>query len=381
MSQPGDTFATTSAAPARLLSLDAFRGLTIAGMLLVNNPGSWSHVYAPLRHAEWHGWTPTDLIFPSFLLIVGCAIPLSLGRRIERGDSRGRLFARVIRRSLLIFALGLLLNAFPFDRPLLTFRIPGVLQRIAVCYLVASAVFLTTGLRAQVITTVGLLLGYWMLMTCVPVPGIGTGDLSRPGNLAAWVDRGILGGHLYKKDYDPEGLLSTIPAVATTLIGVLAGRWLAGGRPVAEKVAALSSVGFGLFVLGWAWEPFFPLNKALWTSSFVLYCAGLSLLTLGVCGWLIEVENRRRWATPFLILGSNAILAFVLSGLLARVLTLVKVVGSGGESITLRSLIYQEGFARWAPPHVASLLFGLSYVLLWLGVLSVFYRYKLFLRV
>jgi len=378
MSQP------TQAPPApsnRLVSLDAFRGLTIAGMILVNNPGDGGHVYPPLRHAEWHGWTPTDLVFPSFLFIVGVAIPLALGKRIERGDRPWSLLAKVFWRSAAIFAIGLAMNAFPFDKPVATLRIPGVLQRIALCYLAASLVFLKTSLRTQVAATVGLLLGYWALMTLVPVPGVGAGDLSRPNNLAAWLDRRLMPGHLYKSDYDPEGFLSTLPAIATTLIGVLAGRWLLSSRPIGERVAGLFAAGAVALFVGTVWDHYFPINKALWTSSFVAWSAGLSLQILGLCAWLIEVEGLRRWARPFVIFGSNAIAAYVLSGLLARVLTMVKVGGPSGKLITLKSWIYSHGFAVLPDPTLASCLYSTAYVLFWLAVMTVFYRLKIFIRV
>jgi predicted acyltransferase len=257
-----------------------------------------------------------------------------------------------------------------------------VLQRIALCYLAASFIYLKTGLRAQVLTVVGLLLGYWAAMELIPVPGVEVGDLSRPKNLAAWLDRGLMPGHLYRKDYDPEGLLSTLPAIATTLIGVLAGRWLAAGnRPRGEQVAGLFAAGTVLFALGWAWGGVFPINKALWTSSFVLFTAGLSLQLLGLCAWLIEVEGVRGWAWPFVVFGSNAIAAYVLSGLGARVLSMVKVIPTGGTAVPLKAWLYREGFAAWADPTLASLLFALSYVLVWLLLMAVFYRLKVLIRV
>jgi predicted acyltransferase len=380
MSPPNDR--SPAADPAgRLVSLDAFRGLTIAGMILVNNPGTWAHVYAPLRHAEWHGWTPTDLVFPSFLFIVGVAIPLALGKRLERGDPPASVMAKVVRRTLVIVALGLLMNAFPFDKPLASLRIPGVLQRIGLCYLAAALIDLKTGVRTQCLVVAGLLLGYWAALTFVPVPGVGAGDLSRPNNLAAWVDRGVMSGHLYKSDYDPEGLLSTLPAIATTLIGVLAGRWLTTHRPIGERVAGLFAAGAVSLFAGSVWGTAFPINKALWTSSFVLLTAGLSLQVFGLCAWLIEVEGYRRWAAPLVVFGSNPIAAYVLSGLLARVLSLVTLAGPSGQATTLRALLYQHGFASWADPTFASLLWGLSYVLFWLAVMTVFYRFKLFIRV
>jgi predicted acyltransferase len=350
-------------------------------MILVNNPGSWEHVHGPLRHAEWDGFTPTDLVFPSFLFIAGVAIPLALEKRIDRGESTSRLVRKIVWRSALIFALGLLLNAFPFDRPLETLRIPGVLQRIAVCHLLAALIALKANVRGLVLTTLGLLLGYWAVMTLVPVPGLGAGDLSRPGNLAAWLDRLLLPGHLYKSDYDPEGILSTLPALATTLMGVLAGRWLgAPGRGMAEKVAGLFAAGVILTGVGSAWDGLFPINKALWTSSFAVYTAGLALLLLGLCCWLIEMNGLRRWAWPFLVFGSNAIAAYVLSGLGARVLNMALIPGAQGP-VTPKRVIQDVGLSWCADPTLASFLFALAYVLVWLGLMAVLYRAKVFIRI
>jgi predicted acyltransferase len=381
---------TTSS--TRLTSLDAFRGLTIAGMILVNNPGSWEHVYPPLRHASWHGWTPTDLVFPSFLFIVGVAIPLAIGKRRERGDATGSIVTKIVIRSLVIFALGLFLNWFRLEKTdsgyslpellpsLARLRIPGVLQRIAVCYLLIALLYLWTGVRTQIAVTVGLLVGYWTIMRYVPVPGHGVGDLSREHNLAAYVDRLLLPGHLYKKDYDPEGLLSTLPALASTLIGVLTGRWLGTIRTPSEKTCGVFAAGVVLFAIGWGWDASFPINKALWTSSFVLYSAGLSLQVLGLCMWLIEVLGVRGWSGPFLVFGSNAIAAYVLSGLAVRFLPLMEVSESSGARENVKEWYIHHALG-WADPTFASLLYGLSYVMLWFLVLAVLYRLKWFIRV
>src|SRR5881296_3533167 len=311
----------------RLRSLDAFRGLTIAAMVLVNNPGTWAAVYAPLTHARWHGLTPTDVIFPFFLFIVGVAIPLS---RPTVG--------RVLRRAAIIFALGLVLNGLPrFDWA--TIRIPGVLQRIAVCYLVAALLFLTTGWRTQAIVTAALLLGYWGAMTLVPVPGYGRGNLGPEGNLAAWLDRAVLGPHIWRaaRVYDPEGILST--------------------------------------VLGAAWGVWFPVNKALWTSSYVVLTAGLALLVLAACYWAIEIRGWRRWAAPFVVLGVNALALFFLSTLVAHVLTLIRV-----GNITLHTLIFERVFVPWASPINASLAYAAAYVLVWWGAMWLLYRAGVRLR-
>jgi predicted acyltransferase len=367
-------------APGRLLSLDVFRGLTIAGMLLVNNPGTWSAIYPPLEHAEWHGWTPTDLIFPFFLFIVGVAMTLSFDAQLARGASTGRVFARAAKRSAILFLLGLLLAAFPYyGLDLAHLRIPGVLQRIAVCFLFASAVVLFTRLRAQVAVAAALLLGYWALMMLVPVPGGGAGDLSKDGSVAAYVDRLVLTpDHLWAqaKTWDPEGLLSTLPAIATVLLGVFAGRWIRGERTPAERAVGLFFAGNVALVLGWIWNAAFPINKNLWTSSYVVFTAGMALNGLAMCYWLVDVRGWKRWARPFTVLGMNAIAAFFLSGIFARLLGMVKV----GDT-TLKGWIFDHAFVGWLSPVDASLAFAISFVLLWWGIMEVFYRKKVFIRV
>src|SRR3989475_1955839 len=338
----------------RLRSLDAFRGLTIAAMVLVNNPGTWAAVYAPLKHAEWHGLTPTDLIFPFFLFIVGMAIPLS---RPTAG--------RVLRRAAVIFALGIVLNGLPgFDWA--TIRIPGVLQRIAVCYLVAAVLFLTTGWRTQAMVTAALLLLYWGALTLVPVPGYGRGDLGPEGNLAAWLDRTVLGPHIWRvaRVYDPEGILSTVPAIATTLLGVLTGWWVQTERPPRTIAAGLALAGAIGTTLGAVWGVWFPVNKALWTSSYAVLTAGLALLVFAACYAAIDIRGWRRWATPFVVLGVNALALFFLSTLLAHVLTLIHV-GDGH----LQKWIFERAFAPWASPINASLAFAVAYLLLWWGAM------------
>lgn len=364
----------------RLLSLDVFRGITIAGMILVNNPGTWSAVYGPLRHAEWHGWTPTDLIFPFFLFIVGAAIALAFARRIESGSTKADLYQKIARRSLIIFALGLLMNGFPFF-DLSKIRIPGVLQRIAVCYLLASLIFLWTSWRGQVIAAALLLVGYWALMMHVPVPGIGAGNLSKQWNLAAYIDRALLAGHLYTPDYDPEGILSTIPAIATTLFGALAGQWLQSDRAPRRKAAGLFVAGIAGLISGWIWNAWFPINKPLWTSSYVLFTAGAALLLLGLCYWVIDIKGYKAWSKPFVIFGVNALAVFVLSSLVAKIMVILEVTRADGSRTTLKAFIYDHLFARWASPANASLAFAICYVLFWLGVMAIFYRRRIIIKV
>jgi predicted acyltransferase len=367
----------------RLLSLDVFRGMTVAGMTLVNNPGTWGAIYSPLEHAEWHGWTPTDLVFPFFLFIVGVSITLALSRRVESVGSKRDLYVKIVRRTALIFGLGLFLAGFPyFD--LSTIRIPGVLQRIAVCYLCAALIFLHTDWRRQAYTAAGLLLGYWALMTLVPVPGYGPGDLgSKEWNLAAYVDRTVFGPHVWRqaKVYDPEGLLSTLPAVATTLAGVLTGHLLRSRRNHLEKVAAMFVAGAACVVAGWAWNYWFPVNKALWTSSYVLFTAGLALQLLACCYWLIDLKGYRRWAFPFVVFGTNALALYFVSGLGARLLDLVKLTGADGKPASLKAVIFQNLFAPWLAPANASLAFALCFVLVFLLLMWPLYRRGIFIKV
>jgi predicted acyltransferase len=364
----------------RLASLDVFRGLTIAGMILVNNPGSWEAIYSPLEHAAWHGWTPTDLVFPFFLFIVGVSITLALSRRAESNGTKRDLYLKIVRRSLIIFVLGLILAGFPrYD--LSTLRIPGVLQRIAVCYLIASLIFLKTKWRTQAVVAAALLLFYWMVMTLIPVPGFGAGDLSMEGNLAAYVDRTLLGQHTWKPLYDPEGILSTLPAIATTLFGVLTGQWLRLRHSEFEKVAGVFVAGAALVVAGWTWGFRFPINKALWTSSYVLLTAGLALQLLAICFWLVDIKGVQRWAKPFLIFGTNALAIYFLSELFSRIISLVTLTRDDGSRVDLQTFVYENLFASWASPEGASLLYAICIVLLWLGVAAILYRKRIFIKV
>ena len=350
-------------------------------MVLVNNPGTWRAVYPPLRHAEWHGFTPTDLIFPFFLFIVGVAIPLALGRRVGGGESRSAVVAKILRRSVIIFALGLLLHAVP-DFDFANIRIPGVLQRIAVCYLVAALIFLLTSWRIQAGLVAVLLVSYWTALTLVPVPGFGPGNLSPEGSLAAYVDRALLGPHIWRaaRVYDPEGLLSTVPAIATTLIGVLAGHWLRAGRGRDDTALGLLVAGAAGVGLGEAWGLWFPINKALWTSSYAILTAGAALLVLGACYWIVEALNWRGWTRPFVVLGVNALALFFLSSLVARLLVVIKVERVSGRT-PLHAWLFDHLFAPWAAPINASLAFALTYLLLWLLLMWLLDRHQIRLTV
>lgn len=355
-------------------------------MLLVNNPGNWGTIYPPLRHAAWHGWTPTDLIFPFFLFIVGITTHLSLASRRARGASDGSLNAQVLRRGGIIILLGLLLAAFPFF-PLERFtaiRIPGVLQRIGIVYIFAGLLSLRLSWRQLAAAAAAMLLGYWALMTLVPVPGVGPATLEPPdATLAAWLDRLLLDGHLWaqSRTWDPEGVLSTIPAIATALAGVLAGRWIATARPLAERLAALFAVGSMAMVAGLMWNWVFPINKNLWTSSYVVFTAGMAAVTLATCMWIVDDRRVTWWTRPFVIFGVNPILAFWGSGAMARLIYSVIRVDYEGASVPLQAAIYRSTFASWLSPMNASLAFAVSFVLLWLAVLAPLHRRGWILKV
>jgi predicted acyltransferase len=367
------------AGSGRLMSLDIFRGITIAAMLLVNNPGSWSAIYPPLGHAAWHGWTPTDLIFPFFLFIVGVAIVFAFAGRTAAGADRTALLKKSLWRGVKLFGLGLILQGFPLYH-LSTIRIPGVLQRIALAFMVTAVLFLYTKLNTQVIVCAALLLGYWALQTLVPAPGVQPGVLEPGVDLGGYVDRAVFGeAHLWSQSrtWDPEGLLSTLPAVATCLTGVFAGLWLRSGRPPLEKTNGLFVAGWAALVIGLIWNPLFPINKSLWTSSYVLFTSGLACIFLALCYWLADIRGWRAWGKPFQVFGVNAIAAFFLSGLGARMLNLVKV----GDGVALKTWLFDNIFLGIASPINASLLFALSYVTLWLGIMWLLYRRRIFIKV
>ena len=373
------------ASSSRLVSLDVFRGMTVAAMLLVNNPGTWSAIYWPLGHAEWHGWTPTDLIFPFFLFIVGVTTELSL-----RGRPHADAVRKILRRGFLIVLLGLLLNAFPFywwgkiegvadptlwQRVVYRFdhlRWPGVLQRIGVVYLIAALIVLKTSRRTQIIITAALLFGYWFIIT--------RGPLEPPGaTVAAAVDRAMIGEkHLWasSKTWDPEGPLSTLPAIATALLGSLVAGWVKN-----KRVRELFLAGMAGLVVGLLWDQVFPINKGLWTSSFVVFTAGFACVVLAICIWIIDIKGVRGWTRPFVIYGVNPMIAFLLSGMAARVLGSLWKVHVGGKEVPAGAASYQLLFAPYFTPHFASLLWGLSFVLVFLVILAILHRRGIILKV
>ncbi|MFL6468505.1 MAG: acyltransferase family protein [Pyrinomonadaceae bacterium] len=474
----------------RLISLDVFRGITIAAMILVNNPGT-SPVYWPLDHAEWNGLTPTDWIFPFFLFIVGVAIPISLGRNatvMERADRS--TYTRIFTRSISIFLLGLAISVIPFfqfaasdasdilklfvwlafaaalfflllrNYPVAgiltavgivgiigfnlagynivpynfgTMRIFGVLQRIAVCYLVTSLIFLNTNWKQQLGIAIAILLGYWFLMTSISVPGCDVTTIDdKACNLAAYLDRLILGeNHIWRfgKVYDPEGILSTLPAIATTLSGVLTGKWLLSGSPPYEggvadvlpdgtvlspsrsenhpqaeaavlllrkegslrrtphaagsdKAASMFFFGTVLLAVGFIWNSYFPFNKSLWTSSYVVITTGLALLVFAACYWLIDIKGYKRWALPFVVFGANALSLFVFSGIFARMMSAFRVAFTvDGKGISAQKWLVDNIFLAVFEPINASLAYAICFILFWLFLMWLLFRKHIFIKV
>ena len=405
-----DSSLSVSVPTQRLLSVDVLRGVTIAFMVLVNDPGDWAHTYAQLEHAKWNGWTLTDLVFPNFLFIVGASIIFSLASHVAKGETRRELAKNIVRRAVTIYALAMLLNIVPYFR-FTHLRLYGVLPRIALCYLCAGLICLTT---RRVRTLLGiaavLLVGYWVLMRYVPVPAFGVPGrdvplLDQDRNLAAWLDRGFIGftqrtihtGVLYERTRDPEGLLSTIPAIATTLLGCVTGVWLRGVGSSQEGFARTKEqCAVGLFLAGLAgvgsgllWNRWFPINKNLWTSSYVLFAAGCALLGLAACYWLIDIRrlHERRFGRtltwPWLVFGSNAIVAYVSSVVLVKSLLYFKTAepGPNGRPLPAWGWIYTHWFARGRSTEITSLVFALCFVAVCFVPNWLLWRKRIFVKV
>ena len=398
----------------RLLSLDVFRGLTIAGMLLVNTPGTWSAIYPPLEHAAWNGWTPTDLIFPFFLFIVGITTEISLAARRARGDDESAVVRQILRRGGLIFLFGFLLNGVPFftwtaipgvpdptflqrvvDR-LYDWRLLGVLQRIGLAYIAAGLISRRASAKQIVGAVAGILFAYWFVLTCLPVPGthgtIGALLLDRPdATMAAWWDRYLLdwtrfglGNHTWPGSvtWDPEGFFSTIPAVASCLLGNLAGRWIAQReRPLLDRVSALFAVGSLGMTAGLMWNWALPINKNLWTSSYVLFTAGMACVALATIMWIVDVRGVTWWTRPWVTYGLNPMAAYVGSFFMARMTYSVLSVSYDGRSMPLQEAVFRALFLSWASPVNASLAFAVAFVLLWYGILVLLERRHIILKV
>ncbi len=338
-------------------------------MILVNTPGG-DEYYSFLQHATWNGLTFADVVFPFFLFILGVAVPYAFSRRLEQGASRKQLLTRVARRTIILFALGLLLNLFStFD--LAALRVMGVLQRIALCYFFASVIFLFLKPKWRVVLTVAIPIVYWLLMALVPVPGYGAGVLTEDGNLAAYVDRLLLNGHLYTSTWDPEGVLSTLPAVATALMGVLAGLYLRSERKPQAKALNLLVFGVVAVCVGFVWNFWFPINKNLWTSSYVAVTGGIAIMFLASFFYVLDVKGRIGWGKPFSVLGRNSLFVFVLSEFLNLAL-----IHTG-----VKSVLFEGLFASWAGPLHGSFLYALAFLAFCWAVAAILYWRRIFIKI
>ncbi|MGL2995159.1 acyltransferase family protein [Flavobacterium sp. TSSA_36] len=419
----------------RLLSLDIFRGFTILLMTIVNNPGSWSAIYPPLEHAEWNGCTPTDLVFPFFIFIMGTAIPFAMPEKTWNAS----VFQKIVVRSIRIFCLGLFLNFFSkialfglegialmVLRLGITFlvayallgnfslkvksglafgllalmlflafsgieayrevRIPGVLQRIAIVYFFAALLYLKREYQKQILTACVLLLGYWAIMTLIPVPGVGPANLDKGSNLAAWLDNTLLNGHLWDvvKTWDPEGILSTLPAIASGIIGMLIGQLFQLPISKIELVKKIAIYGLGLLLLGVFWDIFFPINKSLWTSSYAVYTAGIASLCLIVLYYIIDVKRVDKWCQVFLFWGVNPMIVFFFSGIIPRVLSGIQIQNPNlpTETLSIQSYLYDFIISPcFENPMNASLAYALSYATFWCMILWILFKKKLIFKV
>jgi len=363
----------------RLVSLDAFRGLAIAGMILVNNPGDWGAVYPPLRHADWHGCTFADLVFPAFLFILGVAIPFSFSRRLRASPTRS-IHARIARRAAMLFGLGLLVNAFPWSWDPATLRLPGVLQRIAVCYAAAALLTLHTRPRTQSVVAATLLVGYAALIALAPAAGFGPGAIdSKDANLPALVDRLLLSGHLLGSTWDPEGILSTLPAIATTLLGVAAGDLLASARDERTKTVSLLGGGLLAIALGLAWSTVLPINKNLWTSSYAVFSAGIAATALAAFHAAIDLGGLARWFRSLVATGMNPIVCYVGSSLVGAALERCPLPLSARE-LTGKEWIFTRLAPHFARPENASLAYALGFVAGWMLIAEALYQRRLFVK-
>ncbi len=376
---------SSDALPGRLWSLDVFRGVTIGGMILVNNPGTPYAIYWPIEHKEWNGWTPADQVFPFFLFIVGVSMVFSNAVRRRRGQSNHELFHHALIRGLIIVGLGLFLNLLGADGSnvpvfhFATWRYPGVLQRIGICYLFAMIVFLCTGFRGRIGAVVGLLVVYWALLEFVPVPGFHAGDLSPSGNLTMFIDRALMRHHMWERD--AEGILSTLPAIATTLLGVLGGDWLQAHSRPERKAVGLAIAGMVGIMLGLALHPFFPMNKHLWTSTYVVFTGGFAALLLGVFCWLIDLKGWRAWSHPFVILGTNALAVYIPSELLLKLSEAHSIHLSDGRTLSWRTYAFEKLHLVFASPWNASLMFAVSYLVLCTLAMWALYRRRIFIKI
>jgi predicted acyltransferase len=363
----------------RLTSLDALRGLTIIGMIVVNNPGSWVAAYPPLCHSEWEGCTPTDLVFPFFLFIMGFSLFLSTQRRLSTGTSKGKLFNHLLKRSAIIFLIGLILNAFPFNN-LAEIRILGVLQRIALVNLACGTLLIYSTRKIRIYLSLIILVGYWILLCFIPSPLVGFPTLSYESNWVAWLDQLILGKHTWEVMplMDPEGILSTLPAIVTGLLGIETAFLFTRNPDKRERTVMLLLAGFIFTLLGLAMGTVFPIIKKLWTSSYVLYTAGLASMTLGAFYWLIDHYKKEKSVWLLVAFGKNPLILYVGSELLIMIVWQFHVFGS--ERLSLNDWFYQSLLSAGIAPNNASLAWALSYLMIWVVTAIILYRNKIIVK-
>jgi predicted acyltransferase len=371
----------------RLMCLDVYRGLMVAAMIVVDNPGSDDKAYWAIKHAEWNGWSPADFIFPSFLFLVGISIVYSFSARLRRGESRGQIVVHALKRSLVLIAVGLLVNASPFiGLDVHTWRFEGVTQRIAICYLVAAILVLWTDYRGQLAAIIMCTAGYWALLRFMPVPGLGVPGRDIPfmdpdKNIAAWLDRKLFMGHLFDGTRDPEGLVSTIPAIATTLIGVFTGYWLTSNRTRSTIATQMFFFGVLGLLAGEIWNVWFPINKHLWTSSFVLFTAGFALIFLAVLYWILEIKRwRGAWTMPILVFGMNAIAGFVADSFIYGPGYSFTFKDANGAAIAWHDAAQAHLESIGASPANASLIYSAAAVLFCWFLLWLLWRKRIFLK-
>jgi predicted acyltransferase len=382
------TLNPTDGFPGRLLCLDVYRGLMVASMIIVDNPGSDEKAYWPIMHAKWNGWTPADFIFPSFLFLVGISLVYSFDARRLRGETNQQILWHVFKRSLILIAVGLLVNASPiYGLDVHSWRFEGVTQRIGLCYFLAAILELWSGRRGQLLALVGCLLGYWALLRFVPVPGAGSPGrdiafMDPVQNLPAWLDRKLFMGHLYDGTRDPEGLIHTIPAIGTTLIGVLTGHWLKSKRSTSQLIGGMVFLGILGMLGGELWNRWFPINKNLWTSSFVLFSGGFCLLFLALLYWLTESKRwRGKWTMLILVFGMNAIAGFVADSLIYGPGYTFTVTAANGAKLNWHEAAQAHLEAAGLSVANASLVYSLGAVLICWIMLWFLWRKKIFLKV
>jgi len=378
----------SAARKERLLSLDIFRGLTLMAMVLVNMPGDESHTYAPISHVHWNGWTIADLIFPFFIFIVGVAMPYSFAGRLARGDSKGKLIRHIVVRSAVLLVVGIfmtwyynVMSGFP-EHHLSNIRIFGAIQRIGLCYLFAATLYLFVKPRGLATLSAVILVAYFVLLKFIPPPGHATVVLEKQGNWVQWVDLHLMPGHLWHDNWEPKGFLGTLPAIANMLIGVLTGLFLRSARPAMEKVRSFLVAGMVGIVLGLIWSIWIPINQNLWTSSLVLFMCGMAIVILGCCYYVADVKKIKWWTKPFVVVGSNSLFLWVVAGTTDSLTNPehIKIHLANGQTAPL-PLVVSHFFAQWIGPTNGSELWGALWLLLWLGILTVMYNKKIFVKI